>query len=105
MLNLPDEKVGCHHTGFEKKCRQLVCDGVCNRWIQIIGTNPNTGEPVNQFDCVDNWTPMLLIENSQLQRQTGAAVESFRNVAVGPRPESPYKEINGSDAVPALEHR
>ena len=26
--------------------------------------------------------PLLLIENSQMQRQTGAAVESFRNEAV-----------------------
>lgn len=25
------------------------------------------------------WIPILLIENSQQQRQTGAAVESFRN--------------------------
>ena len=28
------------------------------------------------------WLPMLTIENSQQQRQTGAAVESFRNEVV-----------------------
>jgi hypothetical protein len=28
------------------------------------------------------WMPMLMIENSQQQRQTGAAVESFRNEMV-----------------------
>ncbi len=28
------------------------------------------------------WLPMLMIENSQQQRQTGAAVESFRNEMV-----------------------
>jgi len=28
------------------------------------------------------WMPILLIENSQQQRQTGAAVESFRNEMV-----------------------
>jgi hypothetical protein len=28
------------------------------------------------------WLPVLLIENSQQQRQTGAAVESFRNETV-----------------------
>ena len=27
----------------------------------------------------NNWMPFLLIENSQKQRETGAAVESFRN--------------------------
>ena len=29
-----------------------------------------------------NWLPILMIENSQQQRQTGAAVESFRNEMV-----------------------
>jgi hypothetical protein len=28
------------------------------------------------------WMPMLTIENSQQQRQTGAAIESFRNEMV-----------------------
>jgi hypothetical protein len=28
------------------------------------------------------WLPILMIENSQQQRQTGAAVESFRNEMV-----------------------
>jgi hypothetical protein len=28
------------------------------------------------------WTPMLLIENSKVNRETGAAVESFRNEMV-----------------------
>ena len=32
--------------------------------------------------CAVTWMPMLLIENSQQQRQTGAAVESFRNESV-----------------------
>jgi len=28
------------------------------------------------------WLPVLLIENAQMSRQTGAAVESFRNEMV-----------------------
>lgn len=79
---LPDEKIGCHHTGFAKKCRALVSSGKCGRWIQVVGTNPNTGESVNRYDCVDNWIPILLIENSQQTRQAGAAIESFRNEMV-----------------------
>jgi hypothetical protein len=79
---LPDKDIGCHHTGFTRKCRELVASGECNRWLQIQGQNPNTGEKVNQYNCIDNWTPMLLIENSQMQRQTGAAVESFRNEVI-----------------------
>jgi hypothetical protein len=79
---LPDKDIGCHNTGFTRKCRDLVASAECKRWLQIAGNNPNTGEPVNKWDCIDNWTPLLLIENSQQQRQTGAAIESFRNEMV-----------------------
>ena len=79
---LPKPDMGCHRTGFDKNCRDLVASGRCKRWMQVVGADPNTGEPVNRFDCVDNWIPILLIENSQQQRQTAAAVESFRNEMV-----------------------
>jgi len=81
-LDLPDKKLGCHRTGFARKCHALVTSGQCNRWLAIRGKNPNTGEDVDRHDCIDNWTPMLLIENSQQQRQTAAAIESFRNEMV-----------------------
>ena len=44
--------------------------------------NPNTGEPVDEWQCAVNLMPILLIENSQQQRSTSAAVESFRNETV-----------------------
>jgi capsule polysaccharide export protein KpsE/RkpR len=44
--------------------------------------NPNTGQEVDHWSCAVTWMPMLTIENSQQQRQTGAAVESFRNEVV-----------------------
>lgn len=46
------------------------------------GTNPNTGQPVDEWGCAITWLPVLLVENSQQQRSTGAAVESFRNEMV-----------------------
>ncbi len=52
----------------------------CWKWIQVQGSNPNTGEEMSEFKCSDSWMPILTIENSQQQRQTGAAVESLRNV-------------------------
>jgi hypothetical protein len=71
----------------------------CWKWIQIMGHDPNTGEQLNQWKCADAWMPTLLIENSQQQRQTGAAVESFRNAVVQaaqvPPPE--YKPEIGYD--------
>lgn len=56
-----------------------VCP-TCPMWIQIRGTDPNTGQEVDGFNCAIAWGPMLTIENSHKQMQTGAAVESLRNV-------------------------
>src|SRR5690606_40880572 len=70
-------KNNCPLDGF-KPCRQFEC-----AWFtQIRGTNPNTGKEVDEYACAIAWLPMLTIENSQQQRQTGAAVESFRNEMV-----------------------
>jgi hypothetical protein len=54
----------------------------CTWFTQLRGTNPNTGKEVDEWGCAISWMPMLMIENSQQQRQTGAAVESFRNEMV-----------------------
>jgi hypothetical protein len=70
-------KNGCPVNSFEP-CRQLDC-----AWFsQLRGTNPNTGKEVDEWGCAIAWMPILMIENSQQQRQTGAAVESFRNEMV-----------------------
>jgi hypothetical protein len=59
-------------------CRQLDC-----AWfLKIAGKNPNTGEDIDDWGCSMSWLPILMIENSQQQRSTGAAVESFRNEMV-----------------------
>lgn len=82
MNNLPNKDIGCHRTGFAKSCRDCVVEHNCQLWMQVVGANPNTGEPINHFGCADAFMPILTIENSQMQRQTGAAVESFRNEVV-----------------------
>ena len=61
-----------------KPCKQLDC-----AWfLKIRGRNPNTGDDVDDWGCAMAWMPILLIENAQMSRQTGAAVESFRNEMV-----------------------
>lgn len=72
-----EPKNNCPLHNFEP-CKQLEC-----AWfLKIAGTNPNTGEQVDDWGCSIAWMPILMIENSQMQRQTGAAVESFRNEMV-----------------------
>ena len=72
-----EPKANCPLNGFEP-CKQLDC-----AWfLKIAGHNPNTGEQVDDWGCAIAWMPIIMIENSQMQRQTGAAVESFRNEMV-----------------------
>lgn len=72
-----EQKTNCPLDNFNP-CRQLDC-----AWfIKVVGNNPNTGEEVNDYGCSMAWMPILMIENSQQQRKTGAAVESFRNEMV-----------------------
>ena len=60
---------------LKKDCIALQC-----AWFtQVRGTNTNTGKEVDEWGCAMAWLPILTIENSNQQRQTGSAVESFRN--------------------------
>jgi len=63
------------------KCEEIK-DGAIHRcawYTKLAGTNPNTGEVLDEHGCAMSWMPMLMIENSMQQRSTSAAVESFRN--------------------------
>jgi hypothetical protein len=72
-----ESKANCPLDGFNP-CRQTDC-----AWFtQLRGNNPQTGKEIDEWGCAIAWIPVLLIENSQQQRQTGAAVESFRNEMV-----------------------
>ncbi|MGH9567392.1 MAG: hypothetical protein ACRD4I_15530 [Candidatus Angelobacter sp.] len=51
----------------------------CAWYTQVIGKNPQTGEQLNRFACAVEWIPVLLIDNTQQQRQAGAAFEGVRN--------------------------
>lgn len=72
-----EPKHNCPLNGFEP-CKQLEC-----AWfIKIAGQDPQSGKEIDEWGCSMAWLPMLMVENSQQQRQTGAAVESFRNEMV-----------------------
>jgi hypothetical protein len=57
-------------------------EGGCKFWTHILGKSPQTGNPIDHYDCAVVWLPVLLIENSQEVRQGAAATESFRNEVV-----------------------
>lgn len=63
---------------IKKDCIGLKC-----AWFtRVQGFDKNTGKEVDEYQCAIAWMPMLMVENSGTQRETGAAVESFRNEMV-----------------------
>jgi hypothetical protein len=108
MSMLPDKDTMCHHTAFEKSCFKMVTECRCRKWVLVQGNNPNTGEPVNRYDCADAWAPFLQIETSQQVRQAGASIDQLRNtVDEGNRGGHVVRElisererVNGPRAIP-----
>jgi hypothetical protein len=72
---------------LHKECIEdgTMVDGeivACKFWVEVEGKHPQTGVDIKQGDCCLNWMPIILIENSKTNRETGAAIESFRNEMV-----------------------
>jgi len=63
---------------LKKNCVQLKC-----AWFTCLrGTNPNTGQEIDEWVCAVAALPMLQIEVAKETRQGAAATESFRNEMV-----------------------
>lgn len=73
-----DENLVCP---LHRKKMAEVCHK-CPWWVHVRGRNPNTGEDVDEWNCAIAWGPMLAVNVAQQARETGAAVESFRNEVV-----------------------
>jgi hypothetical protein len=70
-------KHNCPLNSFEP-CKQMDC-----AWfIELRGSNPQTGEEMADWGCSMAMLPVLLIENGRQTNQAGAAIESFRNEMV-----------------------
>lgn len=77
-----DKKIICPLLGGKCVEDGSVVDGelvACRFWVYVHGRNPQDGSEVKNGDCAIAWMPVLLIENSKVNRETGAAVEGLRN--------------------------
>lgn len=87
---MTETKIICPHS--QKECIKngtiVIVEGkpelhACPAWVMVQGKHPQTGADVSEWNCSQfHWMPFLMIENSKMQRETGAAVESFRNEMV-----------------------
>ena len=92
-------KPGTYCPLIKKDCIGLKCS-----WFtQMRGTNPNTGEPVDEWGCAVTWMPVMAVEIAQKSSQTGAAVESFRNEVVKANQQNQQLYVNSiqQGVVPA----
>ena len=64
-----------------RKDMSKVCHQ-CEWWVKVVGKNPQSEEIIDHWGCAISWLPILTIENSQMQRGTGQAIEMFRNIMV-----------------------
>jgi hypothetical protein len=70
-------KHGCPINGFEE-CKQLDC-----AWFtKLAGKNPQGGKEVEEWGCAVTFIPLLMVANTNANKHTASAVESFRNVMV-----------------------
>ena len=94
-----ESKPNCPLNGF-KPCKQLDC-----AWfMKIAGKDPQSDKEIEEWGCSMAWLPVLMIENSQQQRQTGAAVESFRNEMVKANEASNRVLLATASIDPVLKH-
>lgn len=63
---------------FHQRDCSLVCHK-CPLWTRIMGKDPQSEAMIDNWQCALAVLPTLLVENAQMSRATGAAVESLRN--------------------------
>jgi hypothetical protein len=67
-------------TGKACPYRMRACVGEnCPLFVRVLGTDPNTGEQLNQGACAPALTPLMLLEMSQKLDGVQQATESGRN--------------------------
>lgn len=83
-FELPKPEKLCHHTGFEKKCRELVTSGKCERWKCLPGADPFTGNARTAWGCTDDL--VLFLQGEVLRQTDGAhtAITDFREMVTNP---------------------
>lgn len=51
----------------------------CRWFVKLVGNDPQTGNPIDEYRCSQEWQVIMNVENTQQVKQTGASIDSFRN--------------------------
>lgn len=75
MGPLPNKDIGCHETGFEKTCFDMVTQKGCQKWVNVKGTHPQSGAQVDCWACADQWREVLKIEMARSMQMVAASLD------------------------------
>lgn len=65
----------------------------CMFYTHLIGMNPQTGQPTDEWKCAVAWLPLLLVENSNMSRQVAASMDRNNNIFVSALPDHLQERI------------
>lgn len=66
--------------GVTGKLNRVRCVPDCQWYCRLVGMDPQSGNPRDEFGCAIAWLPILMVENTNMSRENGAATESMRNL-------------------------
>ena len=78
---------------YKEPCHEHACEW----YTHLLGTNPQNGQPVDEWGCAISWMPILQIEGAQKMNQLGGSIDSFRNEMV--RQNDEMLSLNGPNRV------
>ena len=64
---------------------KVDCSKVCHKcpwWIRITGKNPQSEEMMDKWSCAISLLPILMVDNTAVNRGNVVAMETFRNGVV-----------------------
>jgi hypothetical protein len=82
------------------ECEKIV-DGEIHRcawYVELQGTNPQDGTPINESKCAMAWQPLLMIEGNGAQRGITQSILSLREETIK-RQETAIGVINGIKSI------
>jgi hypothetical protein len=83
-----------------KKCpyrfnlkKQECIEHDCEFFTHLVGMNPQTGTPQDEWGCSLKWLPILMIEASNMTRQVSAALDRNNNTLFSALPEPAQQRV------------
>jgi hypothetical protein len=104
MDTLPPKDKMCRFSGFQRKCRDLVCEGSCtDAWQHIQGMHPQTGERLSKWGCCYDFAYLFAIEAAGNAQQARADTLMLRNMIFVP--EIRERELSKTDHTKTIEDK